>query len=337
MFQHWVSISPIGLTVGERAKRPIRQRIGHRRSQLKHVLERIAEVRRELRHLGPTDNESGASPSARHVEAQLMKDYHRLEKGLGFREPRHDFGSVPRSRLARDVLRARGQPIEGSITSAAEDVISAHDLWVHSGTRLDVCDGGVVRRLTPEDIVGGTLDDPEAFFTTRHSVRDFDDQRVPDLSILERAVRLAQTAPSVCNRQAVGVNLYREKKDIVRVLELQRGSRGFREFVPALFVVHVDTRLFSVVGERNQKWMDGGLFAMTLNLALHSLGLVTCMLNWAVDNDLHEEMRSLLGLASHQDVVVLMAVGYPPPTYYSARSGRRGIDEVMSVDPPLQR
>ncbi len=307
----------------------------HRQNRFKHVLERIGEVRRELRYLSPADGDAAASEDPRHIEAQVMKDYHRLEKGLSLREPRSGFGSEPRARLLRDVGRARRARLDPSITSAADQVLSAHELWNTDSLRRDIGEGGVVRHLDPASI-RGALVDPEAFFGSRHSIRDFD-KRGPERSVLERAVRLAQSAPSVCNRQAVGVDLYTKPEDVLSVLSLQSGNRGFREFVPSVFVVHVDTRLFSVGSERNQKWVDGGLFAMTLVLGLHSLGLVTCMLNWAVENDLHSSMRSLLGLPEHRDIVMLIAAGYPPPDFYAARSARRALEEVLTVDAPLHR
>jgi hypothetical protein len=47
-------------------------------------------------------------------------------------------------------------------------------------------------------------------------------------------------------------------------LSYQNGNSGFGHTVPALFVITSDMRIFEKSGERNQGWVDGGLFAMAL-------------------------------------------------------------------------
>ena len=312
----------------------VRVKARHHRRQLRHFRERWQDAKREARLLSPDDPDAIASTLPRHIEAQVMKDYHRIEKALALRAPNRPFGVEPHARLSRDLNRLQVHSAEGGLVTAANDVLRAYDLWTSAGERLPIDEGGVVRELRADILAASKLDEPERFFWSRHSLRDFDVDEPPPLELLTRGVRLAQSAPSVCNRQAVAVNLYRQPGDIRRILELQRGSRGFRERIPALFVIHVDARLFTLSSERNQRWIDGGLFAMTLALALHSLGLGTCMLNWAVDNDLREQMRRTLGLPYHQDIVMLMAAGTPPMEVRAARSQRRALPTILAVDSP---
>ncbi|MBS4753334.1 nitroreductase family protein [Nocardioides sp. zg-ZUI104] len=128
------------------------------------------------------------------------------------------------------------------------------------------------------------VNDPERFFGTRHSVRDYDDRPVQE-DLLMRAVELAINTPSACNRQAWHVRFFRGN-DVVRVLRHQNGNSGFAENVPCVAVVTVDARLFAGAGERNQGWIEGGLFSMSLLYwALHSLGADGCMLNMSLTNE----------------------------------------------------
>ncbi len=65
----------------------------------------------------------------------------------------------------------------------------------------------------------------EEFAKNRHSVRDFAVDTV-DESIIRKAVELAQTAPSACNRQSTRVH-YIQNRDICKnVLDLQGGAKG---------------------------------------------------------------------------------------------------------------
>lgn len=101
--------------------------------------------------------------------------------------------------------------------------------------------------------------------------------------------------------------------------------------VPVVAVVTVDSRLFTGTHERNQRWVDGALFAMSLVWALHGLGLSTCMLNWSMNNAASNRLRAAAGLPEHEDVVVLLALGYAATGCRVARSPRRDLDQVLDL------
>ncbi|MEJ1194031.1 nitroreductase family protein [Pseudarthrobacter sp. CCNWLW207] len=172
-------------------------------------------------------------------------------------------------------------------------------------------------------------DELEEFFTTRRSVRNFDPARSVAKEQLALATTWALNTPSVCNRQAGRVYYFTEQSDVERVLRLQNGNAGFRSSVSAVAVVTVDSRLFTGATERNQRWVDGGLFAMTLVWALHGVGLQTCMLNWSATNKSSQRLRRETGIDGHEDIVVLIAVGHADQGHRVARSERRGLEQVM--------
>ena len=80
--------------------------------------------------------------------------------------------------------------------------------------------------------------------------------------------------------------------------------------------------------ERNQRWVDGGLFAMTLVWAFHALGLSTCMLNWALPNVSSNRLRELAGIPDGEDIVVLIAIGHAAEGARVARSEKRSVDDL---------
>jgi nitroreductase len=289
--------------------------------------ESLRDATRHARHALATDARSNRQRGLRQLEGQITRDYHRLEKGLALKEPRRFFGVEPMARLTRDISRYRAMGGNGSLVDIAESALSSVDAWNSTGEVT----GSAVRFVerTPEAPL--TRDQAEAFFATRASVRDFDPMPVTTEEIRE-AVELAMYSPSVCNRQAWGVHSVHDRDRILEVLELQNGNAGFRHQVPCVLVVTADLRLFAGARERNQRWVDGGLFAMSLVWALHAGGLVSCMLNWSVRSRQTVRLRRVLGLPDHLDVVTLIAAGHPPSTYKVTRSPRRSIDEVHTTD-----
>ena len=71
-----------------------------------------------------------------------------------------------------------------------------------------------------------------------------------------------------------GVHAYDDERQ-QQVIAVQ-GNAGFGDRVPLVLVITSDLQTFFAPEERNQAWIDGGMFAMSLVHALHSLGLASC-------------------------------------------------------------
>ncbi|MFT4263486.1 MAG: nitroreductase family protein [Nocardioides sp.] len=262
------------------------------------------------------------------LDAATTRHYHRIEKGFSMPGTKRPFGT----RAIPVLTRALANPAldeEFIYPAEARSVLTALERWNAEQVREDV--------VAPlgESLPTNPLD-PETlatFITSRHSIRDFDARPV-DRAMVEEAVRLASHAPSVCNRQGFRAYWFDDPADIARVLSEHQGSRGFREKVPGLFVVTFDIRAFEDVRERNQGWIDGGLFAMTLMLALHGLGLGTVPLNWSRRNGVTNRLRTLAAIPEHENVVMLIAAGHPAPGYRVARSTRRPVSEILRIGMP---
>lgn len=276
----------------------------------------------------PTGRQELAKLTGAHLETQVTKDYHRIEKGLAFPEPRRPFGDDARNRLLDElgddpISRAGKRPY---VTYATE-AMTALDEWNESGSPSDVV-------TVPGSSIGAhdlTNSQTDLFFRTRRSVRSFDVDRPVDAALIAHAVELAGNAPSVCNRQAWRAHFFGDYADVQAVLSHQSGNRGFGHTIPSILVITADVRMFSGTGERNQRWIDGSLFAMSVVWALHALGVSTCMLNWSKDNASSAQLRTTAGLGSHEDIIAMIAVGYPSPAYRVARSSRRELDDILVV------
>ena len=69
---------------------------------------------------------------------------------------------------------------------------------------------GGVQKIKKKDM-HFNIEDVEKMFTTRHSIRDFADSEV-EMARIEKAIRLAQSCPSACNRQGVRTYIVHSKK-----------------------------------------------------------------------------------------------------------------------------
>lgn len=278
----------------------------------------------------------------RRRDYKAVKTYHQLEKSLSFRERRAGSGWEAADNLLR--LLGRGEPAPAGLgyhetvgLKVLRDFAASADGGGETARRVEAflqqvrqesVEGGVIE-LDVDELLAGRLDDPEQFFFSRHSVRDFRPAAVPR-ELLQRAIRLAMRTPSVCNRQAWHVYQMDSRASIDRALALQNGNRGFGHEVPCLLIITADLRAFDTHGERFQHWVDGGMFAMSLALALHSLGLAACFLNWSRGARDDRRLRQVVALDDAHTVITMMAVGYASKKLKVCYSARRPVDSILT-------
>ncbi|WP_193340571.1 nitroreductase family protein [Pseudarthrobacter sp. AB1] len=256
----------------------------------------------------------------------MTKDYHRVEKGLALRSPRSKFGADVMARLSTLLPVVTVMEPDAPYARFAEQASQALKQW-NAGHGVD---SEVAPRSDSFPQPDWDVNFVDTFFNSRKSVRQFDSKRPVSPEVLNRAVGLAATTPSVCNRQPWQVRFYLGDR-VQSVLAFQNGNAGFRSEVPCVALITVDTRMFSGASERNQPWIEGGVFAMSLVYALHGIGLQTCMLNMSVLNSQAAAVRSATGLEDAEQIVMMVAIGYAPGDYRVARSPRRNIPDLMQI------
>ena len=127
----------------------------------------------------------------------------------------------------------------------------------------------------------------------------------PDIRRLH--LRSINVAPQHCRSARVHIAFSRER--IARVLSFQNGNAGFGDTLGAVVIVTTDIRAMNSLGERNQCWVDGGIFAMSLAYALHGLGLGACMLNWSQTRERDIALREAVGIPESEAIVTMIGVG----------------------------
>lgn len=167
---------------------------------------------------------------------------------------------------------------------------------------------------------------------SRHSVRNYSDQSVAKDDII-RAVQIAQTAPSACNRQASRIYAITNPAKISVLKQRHGGIRSFGQ-PGVIFAIAQDINQYINEYERNTWLVDGGIFCMNLLYALNSVGIVSCPVIWGGMEDEDRFITELTGMPKNERVVVLVVGGYPPnevlKTPYSPK--RPVLDIIKLID-----
>ena len=127
-----------------------------------------------------------------------------------------------------------------------------------------------------------------------------------------------------------------EQKLKEQLLSYQNGNRGFGHKLGVVLMVTVDLRHFDLIGERNQGWIDGGLFAMSLVYGLHAASLGTCMLNWSEDCESDKAIRKAFNIPDYEIIITMIGAGHVPKKFEVTASPAPDVDEVLSIIKPRE-
>lgn len=279
------------------------------------------------------------------AERALLKNYHGIEKGLSLQVPRPGFGQPKVAQLMKqldawfDTYGYEGAGL--SALSALKEYQAFNerhgtqfpplDRWLQKHCRDDH-NGGTVA-MTREEMHAQMRRGEEDFFLSRHSMRNFGPDPVP-MDDIRRAAIIARKTPSVCNRQGPRVHCFETASE---ALQWQPGNAGFGHLASRALVVTSDLQAFSEVGERNQCWVDGGMFAMSILYALHAMGYASCPLAWSQPATQDRRMRAALGIGDNEAVIMMIAVGTVPACFNVAKSHRFPLEKILIEHPGSSR
>jgi nitroreductase len=161
----------------------------------------------------------------------------------------------------------------------------------------------------------------------RRSVRWYLPIPVPR-EMIDRALEVAALSPSACNRQPFEFRIFDDPETVARVAAIPKGTRGFGEGFPAFAVVVGRMRAFFSERDRHLIYIDGALSSMAFVLALETLGLSSCCINWADEAEQEREMSRLLGLSPDERPVMCISFGYPDPDGMVPYSEKRPLERL---------
>lgn len=282
---------------------------------------------------------------------QLIMQSHVVEKGLSLKDVRIGFG-VPKILTLLKQLRTYTERYNDqetlifvlSVIEAYIDFHKQHKSEVNAAILklYSELDAKVVTKVGFENLQGGTLhlkkryiidslnSDFETFARSRHSQRQFTGVPI-DISTLEKALSIAETTPSACNRQPWHTYVFTKKENIVRILDIQRGARQFKDEVSALFIVTATPNAF-YGSEYHQHFVNGGLYAMNLLYALHSQGLGAIPLNGGLEEYKAKRIMEFCEGSEHDELIMLIAVGEMQEEFDVAKSARISYRKYTKFD-----
>ncbi len=168
------------------------------------------------------------------------------------------------------------------------------------------------------------------FCKSRITVRNYIDKKIND-DILNECLSMALKSPSACNRQPNNVYFIKDRKIKEQFLALQNGNRGFGHLSDTIIVFTSDLSVFSGITERNEAYLNSGMFSMTFIYALYSYGIGSCALNWSVSKEKDTKLRKLIRVPSNEVITMAVTCGYVPEKFKYAESPRLPINNFMHI------
>lgn len=165
----------------------------------------------------------------------------------------------------------------------------------------------------------------------RRSVRWFLDKKVPH-ELIDKAILAANQSPTACNRQPYEFRVIDDPELLNKVRNIPMGLRGYDHNVPVMIVVVGNLDAYFHERDRHVMYIDASLANMSLIFALETLGLSSCCVNWPDIERLEVQMDEALKLEKHQRPIMSIAVGYPDPEGMVAYSEKRDLDLIRKYN-----
>ena len=293
-------------------------------------------------------SDSDTSKNKKNLEAWILQDKHRIEKGLSLPYPRYFFGELVLKRLFGHLCDYNKQWGKDRVYYIGLGAFKAYEEF-HKNGQKELPDFFIKIKSTIEaedfleptcelvglgDIVisdGKFIDFFEEFSLSRHSCRNYDTNKKITPDLIKKIMKLTIKAPSVYNRQHWQAHFFSgDMKN--EILSFQNGNVGFTENIPYIAVITSDLGYFYTAHERNQPFVDGGIFSMNLMYAMHSYGIASCALNWC--NSFHSDQSFLNKkyIKKSETVVMLLAFGYPNKSGSFAKSPRMDVSRFYTIN-----
>jgi nitroreductase len=285
------------------------------------------------------------------ILTRITTTYHIIEKGLALTDPRYGFGADKILRLITLLQEYKAQKgdTDNSQYQAGISVLESYLDWNENHTdfssgnpaifatlrsflegehEIEGSAGGW-KQVSRESYIASGRREFGCLSQSRSSIRSFSGENVK-VETIGKIVSLAQKSPSTCNRQTTRVHLYSSREQLQKILAIHKGTRGFSEEVNRILIITGDLAACEGTGDRNQVYVDSGLFAMNLLYGLQFEGLGACILHWNVTPQKDKKLRKVISIPAEQTIVCLIALGHLPETFKVPVSRRKHLGEIFT-------
>jgi len=256
----------------------------------------------------------------------LRRNIHRLEKGLIMQPQRASFAAG----YIMETVEQYRQCLTNKALSQeekqwAQDVLSKYFQTVTDNDVIKLArilfEGNALENRFPESIPYKqenaakskiSFAEIELLCKQRRSVRWYQDKPVA-LNDIKKALSVATQAPSACNRQPFSFYVFNDPKEAQNIGKIPMGTVGFSHNFQCTIVVVGELSAYPNERDRHIIYIDASLAAMQFMLALETLGLSSCVINWPDVEYCEKAMTKALKLNYEQRPVMLISVGYAQP------------------------
>lgn len=278
------------------------------------------------------------------MQYTLLRENHTIEKGMSMRAPKKGFGQAkvlalleridkyvdryfdidsqfleyPLSTIKNYIDYTKRMGVEIPQIESAFNALLVKAKCTHIESH-----GGIVK-VTKQHVLSKCNSDFESLLTSRHSIRYFSGQLVTREDV-EKALRLAQKTPSACNRQGWKSHVFFGDNS-VDLIKWQGGSKGFEDEIKCSILVTANLKAF-LSYEVHQAYVDGGLYAMNLINAFHSLGFGCIPLSTGFSMSKLKKLKNF-GIPNNEVPIVIIGVGNLLNEFNVAISSRKDINKT---------
>lgn len=288
-----------------------------------------------------------AGNSTEHETFRIMLLVHSIEKGLSSRSPR-PFGAAKCVKLASLLEAASADTRNSTSYTMGMSVLGEWVTFHLAHGWQETLSFAEIREFVGQNQTSGAKSFPSAgtlsingrqpdnwsnlpfaeFLRSRHSTRRYNGATVED-EVVTECVALALLSPSACNRQMVRFHVVDDPAPKELLYRTLHGTGGVDFETCRLGLVTFDVNGLEFYGERNQGYLNAGLFAMTLVQALHWKGVGSCLLQFGNTFAAERMLVRELGLPSTERIAVGISFGVMESEDTVPASARRQLQEVM--------
>lgn len=275
------------------------------------------------------------------MQYTLLRENHVIEKGMSMRNPRKGFGQQKVEALLDRLNKyfiLYGTVDKEFLCYPISTIKTYIDFTEKGGTEIPkikaqynkllsktklyaIKQQAGIQETTKNNVLNVCNKDFESLLYSRHSIRYFSKEPI-SREIITKALELAQRTPSACNRQGWKSHVFEGNKSI-ELVKWQAGSRGFEEECRYSILVTANLKAF-LWHEVHQAYIDGGLYAMNLINALHSLGLGCIPLSCGFEYEKLNELK-MFDIPENEVPILIVAFGHLQDKFNYAVSKRKDI------------
>ena len=281
----------------------------------------------------------------------LIRNTHRIEKGLLMKPRRDVFASdfIAETVSCYEKVYSNDFCVKSSQEKWFTDVLTEYFSVTGSHPVLDTqrerffqivsdiqdSENGTIKSIPYKRITENkpqiSYEDFYSLTRYRRSVRWFLNKKVPH-ELIDKAILAANQSPTACNRQPYEFRVIDEPELLTKVSSIPMGVRGYEHNIPMMVVVVGNLDAYFDERDRHVMYIDASLANMSLILALETLGLSSCAINWPDIEIKERQMQKLLKLQPYQRPIMCLAVGYADPEGFVAYSEKRALDLIRKYN-----